>query len=607
LNTTFSVPAYRGSIYDRQSRLLSYSVPQRSLYADGDHVENHRKIAGQLGQILGEPQDAVEKKLTATRHFVWVKRYLTDQQAEAVENIKGSGLNLTNEYKRFYPYRQVGGQVVGFVGMDGAGLEGIEKSFDDVLRGNPTSVGQLRDGTRKCIWMKTSAPPEPAESFGVKLSLDAFIQYLSECELEKAVQKYHARAGEVVVLDAQTSEVLAMANWPFFDPNLPDKKDAQLWRNRTVADSFEPGSTFKVFLMSAAMEEGMVHERDRIFCENGKCNLVGHTIKDVHSFGWLTMPEVIKFSSNIGAAKIALHIGGERYYRYIRGFGFGSLTDIQLPGEVKGLVRHFRRWRPIDLATTGFGQSIGVTSLQLSSAVAAIANDGEYSPPIIASEVLDCMGNPIREFHSVRVRRVIEKKTADQIHAMMCLVTQEGGTGVSAAPEGYTAAGKTGTAQVMDPATKHYASHKYTAVFTGFIPSEHPKLVISVVIHEPQGSIYGGVVSAPVFREIAAKALPYLGVMPSIPIPAPAPAIRLVNASSAGSAGNPGGTGHSGVSKSGGSATQTSTANKSASKKANPGAALVKAGKGQGKPQASRSKQPDTYSLKSGSRETGLN
>ena len=189
----------------------------------------------------------------------------------------------------------------------------------------------------------------------------------SECELEKAVQKYHARAGEVVVLDAQTSEVLAMANWPFFDPNLPDKKDAQLWRNRTVADSFEPGSTFKVFLMSAAMEEGMVHERDRIYCEGGKCNLVGHTIKDVHPFGWLTMPEVIKFSSNIGAAKIALHVGGERYYRYIQGFGFGSLTDIQLPGEVKGLVRHFRRWRPIDLATTGFGQSIGVTSLQLSS------------------------------------------------------------------------------------------------------------------------------------------------------------------------------------------------------------------------------------------------
>ena len=261
--------------------------------------------------------------------------------------------------------------------------------------------------------------------------------------------------------------------------------------------------------------------------------LAGHSIKDVHPHGWLTMQEVIKYSSNIGAAKIALRFGSEKYARYIHDFGFGSLCGIDLPGEFKGLVRPQKRWRPIDLATTGFGQSIGVTSLQLTNAVAVIAGGGEYGPPIIASTVLDAEGRSVKQFQSITTRRVIQKRTADQIRAMMALVTQEGGTGANAAPEGYTAAGKTGTAQVMDKTTKRYASDKYTSVFTGYIPAEQPKLVITVVVHEPQGAIYGGVVAAPVFRNIAAKVLPYLGVMPSVPNSTPGPNIRTANASSA--------------------------------------------------------------------------
>ncbi len=608
LNTTFQVPAYRGSIYDRNGRLLSYSVPQRSLYTAGfssaSLSSESRKLAQRLGPVLGEPQQAIEKKLASARHFTWIKRHLTDQQAWAVENLNGQGLNLINEYKRFYPHRQVGGQIVGFVGMDGVGLEGVEKSFDEILRGCSVPVGQMRDGTRKCLWMNSSAPPEPAESLGVKLTIDAFIQYLAECELEKAVQKYKARAGEVVVMDAQTSEVLAMANWPFFDPNLPDKNDAQLWRNRTVTDSFEPGSTFKVFLMSAALDENMVRERDRIYCEAGKCSLAGHQIKDVHPYGWLTMPEVIKFSSNIGAAKIALHVGSERYARYIHGFGFGSLSGIQLPGEVKGLVRPYRRWRPIDLAVTGFGQAIGVTTLQLTSAISTIANGGEHSPPIIAREIVDGQGKRVQEFHSSKDRRVISKKTADQIRAMMALVTQEGGTGTQAAPEGYSAAGKTGTAQVMDPVTKRYASNKYTAVFTGFTPVEQPKLVISVVVHEPHGAIYGGVIAAPVFRGIAAKALPYLGVTPSLPSPGPNPAVMQVKSNPSG---NKGTSAHAAPpGKSGQTSAKQSAANKSAPGKA-PAAGAVQANttnKSREKlPTAVRGKQenPEKFSKAEGS------
>jgi cell division protein FtsI (penicillin-binding protein 3) len=516
VGSTLEVPSFRGSISDRQGRLLSYSVPQRSLYANCDQIENPKQVAGMLAAILNEPRDVLEKKLTCKRRFVWLKRHLTDQQSLAVEELKGKGLSLVNEYKRFYPYGQVAGQVLGFVGLDGTGLEGVEKAFDEVLRKRTLCVEQLRDGVRKCLWVGADPPPDPSESFGVRLSIDAFLQYLCERELEKIAIQYQAKAGEVIVMDAETSEVLAMANWPFFDPNLGDKKSADTWRNRVVTDAFEPGSTFKVFLVSAALEEGVIKERDRIFCENGKYRLAGHTINDVHPYGWLTIPEVIKHSSNIAASKLATQLGNEKYHRYIQGYGFGRLVGVGLPGETRGILRSWKKWRPIDLATTGFGQSLGVTALQLNAGIGCIARGGEFYQPIVAREIVDSQGKPVKQFQSKQVRRVIQKKTADTISAMMALVTQEGGTGVKAAPDGYTVAGKTGTAQVLDPATRRYSTNKYTSLFTGFIPAEKPRLVMTVVIHEPHGASYGGVVAGPVFRNVAAKAMPYLGVPPTL-------------------------------------------------------------------------------------------
>jgi cell division protein FtsI (penicillin-binding protein 3) len=527
--TTIRVPTYRGSIYDRQGRLLSYSVPQRSLFADAGLVGAPERLAGRLAPILEENEGSISKKLGSNRRFLWLKRLLTDQQAIAIENLKQPGLNLVDEYKRFYPYGQVGGQVLGFVGMDGVGLEGVEKGFEQILRENTATVCQLRDGIKKCLWLDSAPPPEPMENFGVRLTLDAYIQYLAEYELEKAVQQYRARAGEVVILDAQTSEVLAMANWPLFDPNLSGKSSADVWRNRTITDSFEPGSTFKIFLVSAALEEGVIKERDRIFCENGKIQLTGHTIKDVHPYGWLTIPEVIKYSSNIAATKIASQMGSERFYRYVRGFGFGGRTGISLPGEVRGLVRPGKRWRPIDLAVTGFGQSIGVTSLQLTGAVACLANGGELNQPTIVKQIVDGKGQQFEPLHTKPSRRVIQKKTAQQVCDMMVGVTQEGGTGVKAVPEGYTAAGKTGTAQVLDPQTRRYSTTKWTSIFTGFIPADQPRLVITVVIHDARGASYGGVVAAPVFKNISTRALPYLGILPASGSPSPPPGVRMVN------------------------------------------------------------------------------
>jgi len=515
VQTTLKVPSYRGSIYDSRGRLLSYSVPQPSLYADAQHVEDPLQLARSLSGILGDCEKNLAAKLKSQRRFVWLKRQMTDADAMRVEALGARGLGFTREYKRFYPYRQLGGQVLGFVGLDGEGLEGLEKIHDDFLTKDHRVFGQLRDGGRKSLWHAPEPPPQPRESWGLQLSLDAFLQYVAEHELEKAALKYQAAAGQIVVLNPRTFEIYAMANWPSFDPNLPGRTSASHWRNRAITDAFEPGSTFKVFLMGAALEEKVVTVNDRIFCDNGRGRVAGHTIRDVRPHGWLTVPEVIKYSSNIAASKIALELGREKYAGYIRSFGFGSPTNIDLPGEIKGLVRPEGKWRPIDLATTGFGQSIGVTALQLTVGIACIANGGEFSEPVLVRRHVNSDGTVLDARDSRSRRRVLSPWTAGQVTQMMRLVTEEGGTGVNAVPEGYTVAGKTGTAQVVDPETGRYSSDRYTSSFTGFVPAEDPKLVITVVIQEPQGAIYGGAVAAPVFREFAAKALPYLGVMPS--------------------------------------------------------------------------------------------
>jgi len=529
-----NIPSYRGSIYDSRGRMMAFSVPQPSLFADGKYIRNPKEAAVKLSSILGEPAKGLEEKFASNKRFIWIKRRLTDKQSMDVEALKEPGIYSIGEYQRFYPFRQVAGQVLGFVGLDGKGLEGVEKAYDPLLAGNDIVKACLRDGLRRDLWLRNSAPPEPVEEKGLRLTLDAYLQYICETELEKGVDHYKAAAGEVVVIDPRTFEVLAVANWPYFDPNQKEKNSADLWRNRAITDAFEPGSTFKVFLVTAALEEGIVKIKDKIFCENGKFQLARHTINDVHPHGWLTIPEVIKYSSNIAASKIALELGSERYAKHISNFGFGTATGIGLPGEARGIVRPWEKWRPMDLAVTGFGQAIGVTALQLSMAVAAIANGGVYGQPLIAKEVVDMNGEPVRRFTGTSTRRIIQKKTAEQIREMMKSVTEEGGTGIQAAPAGYTAAGKTGTAQVVDPETGSYASNKYTSIFTGFTPANDPRLVITVVIHEPHGAIYGGVVAAPIFRGIAAKALPYLGVPPSGDDLENTPKLRLVNNAKAG-------------------------------------------------------------------------
>jgi cell division protein FtsI (penicillin-binding protein 3) len=537
VETTLQVPIYRGTIYDRGKRLLALSVPQRSLFADGKFLGDPRKTALELSPVLEEKPECIQNKFARGQRFIWLKRNLSDQQAGAVAKLKLAGIHFLEEYKRFYPYRQIAGQVLGFVGFDGTGLEGIEKNYDAMLREGFQSLGQQRDGLRKRLVWESQTASTPPQRPGLSLTLDAYVQYLAERELEKAIKRYKAKAGEVVILDPRTFEVLAMANWPPFDPNFYQQEEAENWRNRAITDLFEPGSAFKVFLVAAAIEEGLSSCKDRIYCENGKYKLANHTINDVHPHGWLTLPELVKYSSNIGATKLAMQLGGERYHRFIRAFGFGDRTGIDLPAEGKGSVRSWKSWRALDLAAAGFGQSIGVTALQLTVGTACIANDGAWSQPLVVRGFVNGDGEVLSKTSVRESHQVIRKKTANQIRDFMVEVTKPGGTGILAALDGYNVAGKTGTAQVLEPGAKSYSSKSYTSVFTGFVPAEEPRLAMTVVIHEPHGAIYGGAVAAPVFHDIALDALPYLGAAPSrnemMPVQIPLQTVQPVAAQQA--------------------------------------------------------------------------
>lgn len=517
--TTLNIPVYRGSIYDRQGRLLASSVQQYSVYADRGAIEDPKGLGGRISAVLKEPQKLVEKRLQGESGFVWLRRNVSDRQARELAGLGLEGVGLSKEYQRFYPYGSLAGQVLGFVGIDGQGLEGIEKIYDGLLDQSDVAMGQMRDGGHRRWLMDSRSASVPAERKGLFLSLDAYIQFVCEQELGRAVREQFARGAEAVVMDPVSFEVLAIANQPAFDPNRYRQSGAKQSRNRAITDLFEPGSAFKVFLFAAAMDRGVVKRQDLIYCENGRFQLANHTIHDVHPHGWLSVPDVLKFSSNIGASKVAMKLGAKTFYEYIRAFGFGDRTGIGLPGESGGLMRSWRKWQPIDLAASGFGQSVGVTALQLTAAMSVIANGGQWKRPVLLRRTLSEGGKDSGRRPIQPSRRVLRPETARQLRSMLEAATQKGATGWRAVPEGYRVGGKTGTAQISDPKTGGYYEDRYNAVFTGFVSSDVSPLVISVVVHEPSKSIYGGVVSAPVFRRIVERVMPYLGVPPAPPQP----------------------------------------------------------------------------------------
>jgi cell division protein FtsI (penicillin-binding protein 3) len=506
----------RGDIYDRNLAPLAVSVEMDSCYAEPRNIDNIRETAARLAPILGMAKEHLEKKLTGSRNFAWLQRRITPDLTRKIKALDMDGIGFVKESKRFYPNAEMAASVIGFTGVDPGGLEGIELKYDSTILGNTGYLVTERDALGRDVATKKGAlVKNSSRGHNVILTLDKNIQYIAEKELAAAVVSSRAKGGMAIVMEPATGRILAMANYPSFNPNaISGYSQAQL-RDKDVSDSFEPGSTFKIFLISAALEEKVISPGDGFNCENGSFSIGGRTIHDTHKYGRLSVSEILKYSSNIGAAKIGTRLGQDKLYNYLRAFGFGSRSGIDLPGEASGYLRDKSQWFGVDLATISFGQGVSATALQLATAVSAVANGGTLMKPYLVDKITDENGMVVQQFAPQERQRIISPETARTVTRMMEGVTTEGGTGANAAVEGYKVAGKTGTAQKVDPITHGYSVDKRTASFIGFVPADDPKLTILVVVDEPKTSPYGGVVAAPAFRAIAGQSLCYLNIPPS--------------------------------------------------------------------------------------------
>lgn len=504
----------RGSIFDRNGDPLAVSLDAESLYADPTMIKQPQDVAGQLAKLLELPVRDLAQLLTEKKRFVWLKRKLDPDVVKQIRQLRIAGLQFVTEPKRYYPQSSVAAHVVGFTGLDPKGLEGIELEYNQQLEGEPGLLISQRDARGRGLATAEQLVEGGVPGEDLFLTLDRSLQYIAEKELAQVVQQTGAVGGTVVMMEPASGRVLAMASQPSYDPNQPGKYRASKRRNRAVCDMFEPGSTFKPFLLSGALQEGIVHLNQKTDCENGRYEVGGKVIRDHARFHILTLTEMLKFSSNIGFAKLGKALDRERYYSYIRDFGFGEPTGLDLPGEAPGLVRPPSRWFDIDLAAISFGQGLSVTSIQLTTAIAAIANGGLLMEPYLVEKITDADGRLVqRRLPQVR-RRVISEETARKVRKIMVTVTEPGGTGSRAALAGYSVAGKTGTAQKVDPVTGGYSPDKRVSSFVGIVPADKPALVISVIVDEPEGKAYGGLVAAPVFAKIASQSLSHLNILP---------------------------------------------------------------------------------------------
>lgn len=507
----------RGAVLDRGGEPLALSLESQSVYARPHRIHDAAAMGRSLAQILNLDLKEVRQKLDSAKPFVWIKRQVSPAEAELIQALNLEGVGMFYEPNRYYPQGQLAGQVIGFVSRDSEGLEGLELQYNDLIRGEPGSSLIERDALGRRVLVQGVEGLQIPPGGDIHLTVDTSIQYLAEKELEATIAKYRAKAGVAIVVEPFTGEVLALANYPAFNPNNFSQETAQQRRNRAVADSFEPGSTFKTVLAAAALEEGVVGKEDLFYCEMGKYPFAGKIIHDTHPYGWLPFSKILQVSSNIGFTKVAEKLKKERYYKYIEKFGFGQKTGIDLPGEVPGLLRKAESWAAVDLATHAFGQGISATPIQLAMAYAAVANGGFLMKPYVVRRVVSPKGEILAENQPHVVRRVIAEKTARLLASMLKEVTHTGGTGTMASVEGFEVAGKTGTAQKADLARGGYAAGKRVGSFVGFVPADDPRLVVLVLVDEPEANVYGGVVAAPVFRNIARGALRHLAVAPQKP------------------------------------------------------------------------------------------
>jgi cell division protein FtsI (penicillin-binding protein 3) len=501
----------RGTVTDRHGKVFAMNVEVPSIFGVPTSLDSPANAARSLSPVLHIRREEIEKKLRQDRHFVWLARKVEPEQGRRLEQLSIDGIGMVMEGRRFYPKGPLLAHVLGFVGMDGVGLEGLERRYESQLHGEKRLTILQRDALGRTVFPKDLREQVPATGQALTLTIDEVIQYIAEKELEEAVDHARAKSGTIIVMEPRTGAVLAMAVSPRFDPNAVASLTADRWRNRALTDTYEPGSTMKVVVAAAALEERVMMPGSMLFGENGRMTIANTTIHDHEKLGWMTFAQMIQKSSNIGAAKTGMLVGDQRLYRYLQAFGFGQRTDIDLPGEVSGLLKSPREWGRRSLASISMGQEVGVTPLQMITAVSAIANDGVLMKPYVVAEVRDQKGQRMKEILPQVKRRVVSPATAHTLTTIMEGVVSSG-TGTKAAIPGFRVAGKTGTAQKVDPRTGTYSSALSIGSFVGFVPADAPRLTIIVVIDEPQGEAWGGVVAAPVFRRVGEQVLTYLGV-----------------------------------------------------------------------------------------------
>ncbi|MFY2560835.1 penicillin-binding protein [Corallococcus terminator] len=519
------IPARRGDIFDRRGTPLAQSVEVDSIWVDPSMLPDVRQAARSLAKALKVDADELGARLARSKRFAWVKRQAKPQEVAAVKALGLPGMGFTKEPKRFYPQRELGAHVVGMVGMDGKGLEGLELAFEDELSGQNSRMSGFRDAKGRKLLVQGVLDPLERQGAAVTLTLDRHLQYVAEKSLAKAVEEAKGIAGMVVALDPKTGELLALANHPRFNPNTPESITRGAVRNRGALDTFEPGSTTKPFVVATALEEKSVTEESVFFCENGAWRVGRHTINDTHSYGWLAPRGILQVSSNICMAKIAQVLGREKMVAGYHAFGFAERTGLALPGEGRGVIPFPKA--EVSLATQSFGQGMTATAVQIAAAYGALANDGVLMRPYLVSKVVDPDGVVLLENRPTEVRRAVSAKVANQVVSMLESVVVKGGTAPKAAMEEYRVAGKTGTAQKADPVARGY-SDKRIASFVGMVPAEDPRIVILVVVDEPKTDVYGGLVAAPAFKEIATAAMAHLAVPPSRTV---APGVAVAAAS----------------------------------------------------------------------------
>jgi len=509
---SFKSSGKRGIIFDRNLREMAVSIDVSSIAAHPTQIENSKSAAKLLSKALNIDRKMLVKKLKSKKKFVWIKRKVTPKEAEAVKKLNMDGLDFIPEHKRFYPNKTLAAQLIGFTDIDDHGSEGIEFNYDDDLSGEVFQYKVLRDAHGRGFEGENMNGVSSSGK-NLVLTVDSTIQYIAEKVLAETVEEFSAESGMAVVMVPKTGAILALAHVPLFNPNALERFQRKFWRNRVITDPFEPGSTMKIFSAAAAIESGSSSPNSIFFCENGAYKMGRHIIHDTHEHGWLSLQQIIKYSSNIGAIKFSAITGPEYLSKTLQNFGFGSKTGIDCPGETSGSLPPFKRWTKVDTGTISFGQGVSVSALQLIAATSAIANNGILMRPYVVQAITDHNGRLIKSFGPNRVRKVISEKTAGTLGRIMQTVITEGGTGVNAALEGYSACGKTGTAQKIDE-NGGYSNEKYVASFVGFAPVENPKIAVLVVVDEPQKQHYGSIVAAPAFKAIAQKTLDYMHIAP---------------------------------------------------------------------------------------------